>query len=59
MGGNANPSSVSNIIDYVTISAMGNAQDFGDLTLQEQKLVLVLQQLVVFLLVLVSAKTNV
>jgi len=31
-GGGVNPASNSNVIDYVTISSTGNAQDFGDVT---------------------------
>ncbi len=33
MGGEHSPAGFENAIDYITISATGNATDFGDLTL--------------------------
>ena len=37
IGGGANPS-ITNVIDYITISTIGNATDFGDLTDQRSEI---------------------
>jgi hypothetical protein len=48
---------IQNTIDYVTISTLGNALDFGDLTAQKKLLVHVHHQLVVYLVVVYSPAT--
>ena len=37
LGGNASPAGTTNSMEYVTIASTGNAQDFGDLTVDRMQ----------------------